>query len=92
MEGLKLCFMTFWLLSFYNKWIPDFILACHFIVAAQTFELLAIVPQKNCVPLGFLGGFFSEYRYFHSILESNALFAAWQPELYESKLLNFKNT
>ena len=76
MEGLKLCFMTFWLLSVYNKWIPDFILARHFIVAAQTFELLAIVPQKNCVPLGFLGGFFSEYRYFHSILESTTDFAA----------------
>ena len=58
MEGLKLCFMTFWLLSVYNKWIHDFILARHFIVAAQTFELLAIVPQKKCVPQEILEGFF----------------------------------
>ena len=34
-------------------------------LALHLLEIIAIVPQKKCVPLRFLVGIFSEYRYFH---------------------------
>ena len=84
MEGLKSCFMTCQLKSDYHRWIADYVSASGFSIAPQNLELLAIVPQKKCVPHGILMSFFTEYRY--SYLRFESMLKTWVTKKKPRKL------
>ena len=55
--------------------------------ATQNLNYFQKYRKENCVPLGFLGGFFSEYRYFYLILKSMYFQKVFTKKKYKISML-----